>query len=211
MKIINETYDTLFESAPPSVQKNLEILKQACELQVKFKNYDFSIATIGRTSKELGGVSTQTIRNKSNWGEKYREIISLYHASYGPQNKVQLRTQSTLTLANSIEDAATRIQVLDLLAENRKLKRELDIIRNFKVIDINHGNASLGDHTGNQASDLTDVELSAISNFISETHLKDLGWEVDKRGRLVDASTMKSKSQPFFFNALQKVSSRLTE
>ncbi|WP_203219215.1 gamma-mobile-trio protein GmtX [Pseudoalteromonas sp. S16_S37] len=51
----------------------LTVLNAVLEQQSRITPLDFSMATIGRLSKELGGPSTQTIRNRT--GKHFQQLI----------------------------------------------------------------------------------------------------------------------------------------
>lgn len=199
---IQTLYESLSEQASSRTKRSLEIIKAACESQVRRKASDFSIAIIGRISEEMGGVKAQAIRNKT--GEHFRLLISAYESTYTRDTPKQTKAD-TSNWYNQIEDASIRYQVLDLIAENRKLKNELNILKSVTTIEIDMRNQPREDQASYYLeNELTDIELLALTDFISEQRLRDFGWSIGKNGRLLD-SEGRPTTKVAFVDAIEKL------
>lgn len=199
---IQTIYECLFEQAGSRTKRSLEIIKEACESQVRRKVSDFSIATIGRISDEMGGVKAQAIRNKT--GKHFRQLISAYETAYTQDIPKQTKAD-TSTWYNQIEDAPVRYQVLDLLAENKKLKNELNILKSVTTIEVDMRNQPREEQASHYLENkLTEVELRALTDFISEKRLADFGWSIGKNGRLLDAKG-RPTTKVAFVDAIEKL------
>ena len=202
---IEVIYQDLIEGASNSVKAKLTILRDACESQVRGKSTDFSIATIGLISQDLGGIKTQTIRNKSRNSQKYQNLIAAYKARYSKPVPRQVKNDEPINLANCIEDTRTRLMVLDLIATNKKLQNELNLLKNVQVIELDHRkNVNLDDFLAIEDK-LSREERKALISFTSDSKLKDIGWSVGKNGRLIDING-KPVTKPFFVDAINKLS-----
>lgn len=65
--------EELCSTATTRTEVALRTLHQVLEKQSQIIPLDFSIATIGRLSREQGGPSTQTIRNRT--GKHFQQLI----------------------------------------------------------------------------------------------------------------------------------------
>ena len=207
---IEITYNELLETASEKVKRQLAILKDACESQVTGKSSDFSIATIGKISEGKGGVKTQTIRNSTKNAKAYRSLIEVYSAYYSAPIGKQLSVKNDLMqmVKNTVEDPQARILIMEALAQNKKLKRELNIFKSGTTLELDfRENAQRDAPEPLQLTHerLTDGERKALVHFLSDTHLKDLGWSRGASGRLVDANG-KPTTKPFFVEAIEKLS-----
>lgn len=202
---IEVIYQDLIEGASDSIKSKLAILKEACESQVRGNSTDFSIATIGLISKEMGGISIQTIRNKSSNDKKYKGLIGAYKARYSKPVPKQIKNSEPIHLANCIEDTRTRLMVLELIATNKKLQNELNLQKSTKVIELDHRKTPYNEEPIPIKNKLNKQEVNALTSFISDNHLNDLGWEIGKNGRIVDAKN-RPVTKPFFIDAINKLS-----
>lgn len=182
------------------VKNNLEILKRVCDSQLEIKSNDFSVATIGRISGSLGGVKTQSIRNET--GKVYRELIAAY-SSENPVKKINKKYTEPMSWVGKIEDPELRYKILDLVSNEKKLRNELNQLK--AVTEVHVDMRSKQDTSYMRIENkLSDLELKALSDFISDSRLTDNGWAIGSNGRLVD-SNGKPVTKPGFVDAIQKL------
>ncbi|WP_377111938.1 gamma-mobile-trio protein GmtX [Pseudoalteromonas sp. M58] len=182
------------------VKNNLEILKLACDSQIKNKSNDFSIATIGRISDSLGGIKAQSIRNKT--GRLYQQLIIAYNAE-NPTDVIDKKLTEPMSWVGRIEDPELRYKILDLIASEKKLKNELNQLKAITEIEVDL-RSERGKSPMRIENSLSDVELKALSDFISDNKLADNGFKIGSNGRLVN-SMGKPITKPGFIDAIQKL------
>lgn len=61
---IDDVLSALMKSASNRTKNSLLIINEVCQGQVKIGSTDFRLSTIGALSKDAGGPSNGTIRNK---------------------------------------------------------------------------------------------------------------------------------------------------
>ena len=203
--VIEEIYQGLIEEASDSVKSKLAILKKACESQVRGNSTDFTFGVIGKISKEMGGPAESTIKNKSKLSPLYQSLVGAYRARYSRPVPKKTNNAEPIRLANCIEDTITRLMVLDLISTNRKLQNELNLQKSKGLIELDHRkNAPQEDFVALE-NKLTSGEVNALTSFISENKLKDLGWKLGDHGRIVDVKG-RPVTKPFFIDAINKLS-----
>lgn len=189
----NELFAELFESVSDNRRKrSLEIINNICKEQHERGSKDFSIPTIGRLSKDIGGPTARTIRNKE--GEVYRTLMNAW-AIYanGSTKKLKLPKERSINdeILESISDPTARALVGIIMAENRKLKGENSLLKraNSMTIDMRQENKpALNDGSGVEVLqpiyNLLPLEVDALRHAISDDLLKQQGWIVDDHGRI---------------------------
>lgn len=201
-KTIETIYNELYEQATTRSKKSLKIIKAACDSQVNIKATDFTIATIGLLSEELGGIKAKAMRNKE--GKHFKQLVSAYSDRYSTK-VTKPPKKDPLDWISDIEDAGTRIKVYDLYAENKRVRNERDLLKAVKVVDVDMRLSSESQSEqlmlGNK---LDHDELQALSHFISEQNLKNWAWTKGKSGELLDASGRKA-TKPGFIDAIEKL------
>lgn len=199
-------YEELCDSSSNKVKETLEILSKVCETQVKNKSRDFSIASIGRLSDDMGGIKAQGIRNKdkNKNNEKYRTLIQAYVTKYETSVTNIEKIRDPLHLAKSIEDPILRIMVLDLVSENIKLKNELNLQKRATTISLDLRTEQHQSSTPLLDNILNKQERDALSAFIQPASLTGLGLKIGTLGRLVNSSG-KPVTQSFFIEAIEKL------
>ena len=203
---IESLYQELIQDVSETIQKKLKILRDACDSQVIGKSNDYTIATIGRISQSKSGVSAQTIRNKSKHGKRYRALIDAYSTYYSKPVPKKIDSNNPQYLASCIEDTQTRIMVYELLSKNKKLQNELNMLKSVTEIEIDfRKNTTKIEKPLKLKNQLTEQERAALLNFVSETKLKDLGWQTSTNGRLLEENG-KPVTKPFFVDAINKLS-----
>tara|TARA_R110000850_G_scaffold219067_1_gene344685 strand:+ start:427 stop:1056 length:630 start_codon:yes stop_codon:yes gene_type:complete len=200
-RIVDKIYEQLLEKSPSNrVKNNLSVVKKACDFQLDRKSKDFSIATIGRLSESFGGVKTQSIRNAT--GQVYRDLINAYK-SENPVKAINTTPAEPISWAGRIEDPEIRYRLLDLVASERKLRNELNQLKAVKEVEVDLRLESKTVECRLYDS-LTDIEIKALSDFISSSRLSNFGWSIGTNGRLLD-SNGKPVTKPGFVDGIQKV------
>lgn len=188
----DEILAQLQENASVRKKRTLELIHEVCKKQYESGNKDFSIATIGMLIADHGGPSEQALRNKQ--GEDYRALIKQWaDHSDGSSRKVKKQKPTGLNdeiLAN-VTDPTTRALVGMILAENKKLKKENSLLKQQTTLTIDMRKTKDGVLGNGQnvvlislSHDLTDTELKALREAISDDFMKNRGWTVDDYGRV---------------------------
>jgi hypothetical protein len=207
----DELYVQLHEKASVRKQRTLELIHEVCKEQAKRGNKDFSIVTIVNLLANKGGPSEQTIRNKS--GADYRALIKQW-ADYtnGTSKKVKRQKSTGINdeILENISDPTTRALVGMVLAENKKLKSENSLLKQQTTLTIDM-RKSKDEYLGiNQNAvivstlhDLTEMEIKALRDAISDELMKHHGWTVDDYGRVKEKGVQVYK--PGYVSAIAKV------
>jgi len=184
----------LLESASKRRRASLEIIHAVCRERHQSGAKDFSIATIARLSEAKGGPTDSTIRNKT--GEAYQGLIKCWasHTGGSPRKLPKLSEDPIMELVASVEKPEVRAILSSIVAENRKLKREVNLLKHqvsqTAVLDMRElprGDATV--HSGEllpSAKQLTDSEMAALREAISPEKLADEGWSIDANGFLLN-------------------------
>ena len=203
---IEEIYADLYEQLSTRPRKSLKIIKQACDSQVNIKATDFSYATIGRLSYELGGVDAHYINKKG--GELHKRLINAYQANYSLPKTKSNPLRDPLIWVNEIEDAAIRFQVLNLVSENKRIQNELNLLKANTVLDVDLRVPTASKQVKPALENMLDHdELQALAHFISPQNLKNFGWEIGTNGRLIDKTGDKARNTTKigFIDAIEKI------
>jgi hypothetical protein len=207
----DELYVQLHEQASVRKKRTLELIHETCKEQAKRGNKDFSIVTLVSLLASKGGPSEQTLRNKS--GDDYKALIKRWaEYSDGTSKKVKKPKSTGLNdeiLAN-VNDPTTRALVGMILAENKKLKSENSLLKQQTTLTIDMRKSkdeSMG--VGQNAvlvsasHNLTEMELKALREAISDEFVLDRGWTVDDYGRVKEKGVQVYK--PGYVTAIKKV------
>ena len=174
--------------------KNLEILNDVCRKQFERGSKDFTIATIGRLSEENAGPATQSLRNKT--GDNFKALISAWanHTGGSVKRKPRLNENPLYAILDKIPDPAVRAVVGAVLAENRKLKGEVNLLKRNAHVVIDQ--RPLQSSQGSQKEltqilpasiGLTESEMDALKHASSDLQIQNEGWRVDEGGRVLNA------------------------
>lgn len=186
----------LMETASKRRRASLEIIHAVCRERHQSGAKDFSIATIARLSEAKGGPTGSTIRNKT--GEAYQGLIKCWasHTGGSPRKLPKLSEDPIMELVASIEKPEVRAILSSIVAENRKLKREVNLLKHqvsqTAVLDLRElpkGGAapSFSGELLPSAKQLTDSEVAALREAISPEKLADEGWSIDANGFLLNS------------------------
>lgn len=207
----DELYSRLYENASTRKRRTLELINEVCKKQAQKGNKDFSIATIVNLLEDENGPSEQTLRNKT--GEDYRSLISQW-AEYanGSSKKIKKQSFSTFNdeILENVNDPTVRALVGIILAENKKLKNENSMLKHQKVLTIDMRKSKDESYRTGQNNDvvtnsynLTDTELKALNEAISDEFIQHRGWTVDDYGRVKEKGVQVYK--PGYVTAIKKV------
>jgi len=167
-------------------QHSLDIIYSVCKDQVERGSRDFSIATIGKISREQGGPSPQTIRNKG--GLDFRALIKTWaeHSNGSTKKPPKIQDAGLYSILEKIDDPAVRSVVGTILATNRKLQGEVNLLKQQSEIVIDRRTVPLQNTTceNSPTASLTSSEIAALKHAISPDFLKQEGWAVESNGRI---------------------------
>lgn len=183
----------LLKSAGTRRRKSLEALHAVCREQFERGAKDFSIATIGRLSVARGGPTDGSIRNKA--GDDFKAVISAWakHTGGSTRKLPKVSEDPLMTLIQKVEAPEVRSVLAGVLAENRKLRREVNLLKHAasqtNYIDLRKSAEALPSTAGEllpAPTLLTDSELAALQHAISPELLSDEGWTLDQKGYIVN-------------------------
>jgi len=208
----HELLEELLKLANARKRQSLQIIHDICREQHERGSRDFSIACIGRLSEKRGGPKTQPIRNKS--GEEFRALINAWATfTGGASRKVAKPKENFLSeVLRQIPDAAVRAVMGNALAENTKLKGQLNALKSQTNIVIDQRLTIPSTTYQSTASDeifevhngLTEIEVAALQHAISGDFLADQGWIAEPNGRVKNASG-RSLYKAGYVTAIQKI------
>jgi hypothetical protein len=181
-----ELLELLCKGADPRKAKSLNIIHDVCEEQKRRGSVDFSLATIGRLSAEKKGPGPGAIRNTT--GESYRAIIKAHLDHAGgkkPKGKPHKADENPF---DGITDPVLRARIGILLAENESLKGQLHAAR---FLNNKNSVVVLSDKQKNifplhSDRNLTQQEVSALKQSLSDENLHKHEWIIDKKGRVLN-------------------------
>lgn len=189
----DDLLEQLKTSAGLRKSKNLDIVHAVCREQYERGSKDFTVATIARIAHERGGPLGQSIHNKT--GDDFKGLIKAWaNHTGGVQRKVRKVNENPLfAVLDKIADPAVRAVMASMLAENRQLRREVNLIKanNYAVIDQRKPEPVQSSGTIQILPALTglvnDVEKEALRHAFSDAMLRDEGWSLDDHGRVLTA------------------------
>ena len=175
----DELYEQLCENATSRKKKTLTLVHEVCKKQSESDVKDFSLGTIAGLMAEKGGLSEQALRNKN--AEPYRLLISRW-AEYSNTTTKKPKKQTSTTIndeiLSQISEPTTKALVGMIMAENRKLKNENNMLKNQTCITIDMRNPPNTTSTSTDVvvvsalDDLTETEIEALKEAISEKFFK---------------------------------------
>ncbi len=178
------------------------------EQQSKSSTLDFSIATVGKLSKEQGGPSTQTIRNRT--GKHFQHLIDVWASYAGTTRKKPLSVRQKQILncndqhiLDSIDDPVIRAVVGSLIAERNKFRDQLNVLKANADIVIDRTKPVEASYILN-ADKLTPLELQALEAAISEQFFDEMQWLVMPTGQVKDKDGLEIYKRGYV-NAVRKL------
>jgi len=209
----DELFSKFYENASTRKKKTLELINNACKKQSESDIKDFSIGTIARLIADDGGPSEQALRNKN--AEDYRVLISQwaeYYKTTTKKPKKEKRTTVNDDILASISEPTTKALVGMLMAENKKLKRENSLLKEQTTFTIDI--RPINDISKNKdvvivepSYNLTDTEIDALRNAISNEFMNHQGWTTDNYGRVKENGIQIYKAG--YVTAVQKILNKI--
>ena len=183
----------LLKSAGTRRRKSLETIHAVCREQFERGAKDFSIATIARLSVARGGPADGSIRNKA--GDDFKAVISVWakHTGGSTRKLPKVSEDPLMALIQKVEAPEVRSILAGVLAENRKLRREVNLLKHAasqtNYIDLRK-DAEAPTSTATELipapTGLADSELAALRHAVSSEKLAEEGWSIDERGYIVN-------------------------
>ncbi|MFJ7649175.1 gamma-mobile-trio protein GmtX [Lysinibacillus sp. NPDC097279] len=209
----DELFSKFYENASTRKKKTLELINNACIKQAESDIRDFSIGNIARLIADDGGPSEQALRNKN--AEDYRALISQwakYYKTNTKKPKKEKRTTINDDILASISESTTKALVGMLIAENKKLKRENSLLKEQTTFTIDM--RPINDISKNKngvivepSYNLTDTEMDALNNAISNEFMNQQGWTTDNYGRVKENGIQIYKAG--YVTAIQKILNKI--
>ena len=202
----DDVLEKLKANATPRKAKNLDIIYDVCREQHERGSTDFTVATISRLSKERGG---PTIHNKT--GDDFKGLIKAWANHTGGMTRKLRKTSENPIYAvlDKIPDPAVRAVMGAVLAENKKLRGEVNLLKTHTevVIDMTAKNSSHSPETIQIlpiSLGLTESEIAALRHAISDQLMHDEGWKTDEYGRILTVNG-RCIFKIGFVSAIQKI------
>lgn len=188
----DELLEQLKANATPRKAKNLDIIHAVCREQHDCGSTDFSVATISKIAQERGGPVKSTIHNKT--GDDFKGLIKSW-ANYtgGATRKVRKVSENPVyAVLDKIPDPAVRAVMGAVLAENKKLRGEVNLLKANTEVVIDQRTVSACQPKDTfqilpASTGLTDSEKEALRHAISDNFMQDEGWVQDDHGRILNA------------------------
>lgn len=203
---IEQFYKTINSTTNSTIKKrNLKIIYDILLEQYHTSDNNFTIAHIGRLSKQKGGPSTQAIRNKQ--GEDYRSLIKYFedNVTVVATTNNNINKDKNDSITDYIEDNTLKAHINIILAENKSLKNQLNILKNnmsknykLKYIENSHiDNTNINDILNNS-------EIESIQRFIGNIENNTIPLRETHSGAIKDENDILIAS-PGFLESLKKI------
>lgn len=194
----DELLKQLKANATPRKAKNLDIIHAVCREQHERGSSDFSVATISKIAQERGGPVKSTIHNKT--GDDFKGLIKAWadHTG-GATRKVRKVSENPIyAVLDKIPDPAVRAVMGAVLAENKKLRGEVNLLKANTEVVIDRTSKPLSQPKETiqilpASTGLTDTEIEALRHAISDKLMQEEGWTQDNHGRILNP-----KGRPIF-------------
>lgn len=205
----DELFSKFYKNASTRKKKTLELINNACRKQSESDIRDFSIGTIARLIADNGGLSEQALRNKN--AEDYRALINQWAEYYNTTSKKPKKERTSTVnddILASISEPTTKALVGMLISENKKLKRENSLLKEQTTFTIDM--RPTNDISRNKdvvivesSYNLTNTEIDALRNAISNEFMNHQGWITDNYGRVKENGIQVYKAG--YTTAIQKI------
>lgn len=212
---INVILDDLKEGKSKASQKSLDKLNALLEARYEAGEKDYSIATIGKVSKESGGIGTVSIRNKT--GEHFRRLIDAWATKASTTMKKPPVAHSRLNhtpkdeeLLQRLDDPALRAIFGQIIAQKKRLEAENRILKNQAevIVDMRPNKQPVQTNAVDVIPSFTGLllgtELEALKDAIDECSLARKGLTKTPTGAIKDADGQ-TLFKVGFANAIQKL------
>jgi hypothetical protein len=186
----DDLLDQLKKTATPRKQQTLELIHDVCREQYERGSRDFSVVTIARVAATRGGPSKGAIHNKT--GDDYKGLIKAWaEHTGGVTRKVRQVSENPYSaLIDKIENPALRSMMAGILAENRKMRREITLLKaeDNRMIDMRTSisNSRETIQILPASNGLYSSEIEALRHAVSDRTCKDEGWSFDAEGRVLN-------------------------
>jgi len=187
----DELVEQLKATANTRKQKNLDLIHAVCREQYERGSRDFSVATIAGIAHKRGGPTKGSIHNRT--GNDFKGLIKAWAEYTGGVTRKERKVSENpyMALIEKIEDPAVRSIMASLLAENQKMRRQINLLKTNAgvVIDMRPQKITSPKEPiliQPASTGLTDTEKEALRHAVSEKLLKDEGWSCDQRGRIIN-------------------------
>ncbi len=200
-----EILEALKQGKTQKTKNTLDILNLILSKYFEQGNVDFSITNIGMISHKNGGPRYETLRATKN--VHYRKLIR-YWAELIKNQSIDKKVVSPATdneLLNKIPDIASRAYFARILAERKKFKTELNILKSQSEIVIDKRNQYTQTAEFNPNLTLTNNELSALTYAVSDECIKRNGWIKTELGQIKGSEYQNEIFPRGFIQALNKV------
>lgn len=209
----DELYVKLHENASVRKKRTLELIHETCKMQSKSNVNDFSLGTIANLMKDKGGPTEQAMRNNTPSASDYRALISKW-AEYANTSLKKPRKQNSKAINDEIlanvSDPTARALVGMLIAENKKLKNENSLLKQQTTLTIDMRKSKdevlgIGQNTVlvSPSYNLSEMEIKALREAISDDFMNQRGWTVDEYGRVKEKGSFVYR--PGYVSAIKKV------
>lgn len=196
-------FEDLKAQATKQQARSLTLLNEVLKAHCKARERNFSIAEVARRSVAAGGPSESTIRNKT--GLCFRQLIEAWASSVGAAMKMPVnpagrsqKAPSDNELIRLIDDPALRTSFTQILAERNRFLAELNILKAQKTTIVDRRpqqNVHVADSNDTTvqlipalAGVLTEFDITALKDAISEDFFSRQGWQVTATGQVKDNS-----------------------
>ena len=203
-----ELLEQLKKTASPRKQRTLDIIFDVCKEQYERGSKDFSVATIARLTEGRGGPSKGAIHNAT--GDDYKGLIKAWseHTGGVTRKPAQVSENPYASLIERIENPALRSMMSGILAENKKMRREIALLKaeGNRVIDMRSSDKESRESVQilPASHGLYSSEIDALRHAISDSLLSDHGWKTDKEGRVINEHG-RALYKPGYVTAIQKI------
>lgn len=204
----DDLLEQLKKAATPRKQRSLELIYEVCREQYERGSKDFSVATIARIAADRGGPSKGAIHNKT--GDDYKGLIKAWaEHTGGVTRKVRQVSQDPYSeLIDKIDNPALRSMMAGILAENRKMRREITLLKaeEHRVIDMRPMPAESREQVQllPPSMGLYPSEMEALRHAVSDRLFKDEGWACDAEGRILNEAG-RAIFKPGYVTAIRKI------
>ena len=205
----------LKEGKTPKTQASLDKLNALLAARFEAGEKDYSIASIGKASKELGGIGTVSIRNKS--GDHYRRLIDAWATKANTTMKKPPVAHSRANytpkdeeLLQRLDDPALRAIFGQIIAQKKRLEAENRILKNQAevIVDMRPNKQSIQTNAVEVIPPLTglllETELDALKDAINEDTLARKGLTKTPTGAIKDENGQ-TLFKVGFANAIEKI------
>lgn len=157
----------------------------------------FAISNVGRECEDRKILTTQSIRNTN--GEPFRRIIDAFARRYGlatthaPAQRMTPLEEAIM----AINDLDVRIRLLDILAENKALRSQVQRLqagfKNLTVPNLKIATKSIVNDTVPDVEIIRDTEplkvnYGPLERFISEEWIDQHAWTIAETGAIKEGA-----------------------